>query len=275
VGGIRHNHHVALEASFFFIVRIEMRALSLIALASTILMTDAFAEDVDYTKVARTERTQLAKCFSDMLTVVKRHSLRKHMISFMEAGCASEMRSLEFALVPHVPNEYQHWSNEAKQAVLYIPFVASMEEGAIRLYREQPVSFCSSAACPLDAYRKCLLLQISNEVTRRTEPRDFEKVAQGRCGTTFEAARSTLSIDFVNVQKLQQAPELSGRTRDLIAEAITDIRHEIVISYAEELTKVQPKRKSCRPELCGSTPCLSLDPEPEPEYKCAIGEIQR
>ena len=148
--------------------------------------------------------------------------------------------------------------------------VALQEEAAIRLYRDQPVSFCSGDACVIDAYRKCLLLQMSAQITRRTKPRVFEKVAQQECVATENTARGVLTIDFVNAQRLQQSTELSENTRDLIEAVIRDIRREIVVSYAEDLTKVQPGRQSCKTAMCGDTKCISL--EEDFEYKCSIAD---
>jgi hypothetical protein len=147
--------------------------------------------------------------------------------------------------------------------------IASMEEAAIGLYRDQPVSFCSGDACALDSYRKCLLLQISDQISKRTQPREFEKVTQQKCRTAESAARGILTIDFVNAQKLQRDTELSERTRELIDYVLKNIRKEVVVSYAEDLTKVDPSRKSCKMPLCGDRPCISLITDPE--YKCAIG----
>jgi hypothetical protein len=256
------------------------RALSLVAFACSFAvgMTDALVEEVDYSRFARAERLQLTKCFSDMLMVVKRHSLRKHLDSFLEAGCSAEMHNYEDALRPQLQNvsDVQQISESNRPYVIKFittHLIGSMEEAAQRHYREQPVSFCADDACPLDAYRKCLLRQVSDQVSRRTEPREFERVAQQTCNSAQQAARIVLTIDFTNAQKLQRDPELSGKTRDLINDVITDIRHESVISYAEDLTKVQPGRKSCRPQLCGDRPCIRIDSEPEPEYKCAIGSL--
>jgi hypothetical protein len=287
-----------------------MRALFLVVFACSILVTKAFSEDVDYTRFAPTERARLAKCLFDMLTVIKRHSLRKHLPYFLEAGCALEMHRYKVALRSHWPHEWQQSEMETEiekilagsraESTNKVPqyvqsiidgglcqmncmkiatsgitiLIAGMEEAAVRIYTERPVSFCSDDACPLDAYRRCLLLQISEQVSRRTELREFDKVAQQTCRTAESAARAGLTIDFMNAQKLQLDSELTGKTRDLINDVITDIRHENVITYAEDLTKVQPGRKSCREKLCGDVPCIRVGPEREPEYKCAIGELK-
>jgi len=250
---------------------------AVLLLACFVTISSVFAED-DYSKLAYRERTQLTKCFSDMLTVVKRHSLRKQLLYFLEAGCAAEMSNYSDALFDalsfQLPKEFQD-SQRMRGLVARLLAgqpIGSMERTAERLYTEQSVSFCSGDACPLDKYRKCLLLQISGEVTKRTEPLDFEKIAQTKCGTTEGAARSALIIDFLSAQRLQRDPKLSKKTHELIEEVITEIRHESVISYHEHLAAVQPGRKSCRKEveLCGT--CInSVITIEEPEYKCAVG----
>jgi hypothetical protein len=278
-----------------------MRTLPLVVLACSILIASASAEEVDFTRFAPGERAQLNKCFSDMLTVVKRHNLRGHLVSLLEAGCAAEMRDYRVALRPHWTNESQRSQTEeffANQATEMRKFsqllqsighrlacqgdcmkfptsgttmlIASMEQAALRRYKDQPVSFCSGDACVLDAYSKCLLLQIPAQITRRTKPRVFEKVAQQECMSTENTARVVLTIDFANAQKLQQSAELGENTRELIEAVIRNIRHEIVVSYAEDLTKVQPGRQSCKTAMCGDTKCISL--EQDSEYKCAIAD---
>ena len=83
-----------------------MRTFPLIAIACCIWITTALAEEADFSRLASSERAQLAKCFADMLTVVKRHNLRKHLLPLLEAGCAAEMRSYKAALLPHWANEF-------------------------------------------------------------------------------------------------------------------------------------------------------------------------
>jgi hypothetical protein len=252
-----------------------MRFLSLIVIASSILITSAFAEDVDYSKIhfsrfAPAERAQFAKCITNMLMVVERHDLRAQLYDFLDAGCAAERETYRIALMPYMDSEL-HFQDAAAQ-LMAVRITDSMLHAADGYYMDKSASFCSGDTCVLDAYRKCIRLQNSNEITKRMEPREFEKVAQQRCGTSGDAARNALTTDFGNAQKLQIDRDLSGKTRDLIDKVITGIRHEIVISYSEELTKLQPGRRSCKP-ACET--CISLDVEagPEPEYRCAIGEI--
>ena len=251
-----------------------MRVLVIFIFACSLFANSAKAgeelTDEKVSALARPERSQLAKFFLDMLAIIERHRLREKLIYFLEAGCALEMSNYHHALAQQLPSEWRE--QEVRGHLLSTQLIGSMEENAERFYREQPVSFCSGDACVLDAYRKCLLLQIPDEVTKRTEPRQFEQSAQQKCKGSESSALSVLTIDFTNAQKLQLDPGLSEKTRDLIDQVITDVRHTIVISYAEELRKVEPGRLSCGPQLCGDRPCISLDPEPEPEYKCAIGE---
>jgi hypothetical protein len=246
-----------------------MRAL-LIACFVFSALNVGVAEEVDYTKLARPERTQLGKCFSDMLTVAKRHHLRERLTRFLEAGCAAEMRNYSNALLPHVPKRFQDWDIEAKKSLLATPLIGSMEENAARLYDEGPVTVCSGEACVIDAFRKCLLLPHGEEVGKRTEPRDFDSLINQRCQKDEGAARSTLIVDFTNAQKLQRDPQLSANTRTLVDETLKEIREEIIVAYAEELVRIVPGRKSCKKEMCGSHTCIYL--VEYSEYKCAIGE---
>ena len=78
-------------------------SLSTIVLGLCMPLANAVAGDVDYSKIdytkfAQTERNQLAKCFTDMLAVAKRHSLRDHLTGFLEAGCSAEIRKYEAGL---------------------------------------------------------------------------------------------------------------------------------------------------------------------------------
>jgi hypothetical protein len=256
-----------------------MRALFIFLLVLLMPSGNAMAGDVDYSKIdytkfARAERMQLTKCFLDVLEVAKRHSLRGHLTGFLEAACAKEMLSYENALVSDPPPGVEFLEKDTKKKFLAMTFIGNMESAADGLYSkdDKQMPICSGDACVLDSYRTCLYLQLSEVIAKRAKPRDFENVAQQKCRAQESAARSKLIGDFVTVQKQQFDRELSQKTRGLIEEVISDIRHKIVVSYAEDLVKVQPGRKSCKPEMCGDYPCISLDPDPEPqpEYKCAI-----
>jgi hypothetical protein len=151
-----------------------------------------------------------------------------------------------------------------------------MESTVDRLYSEddKQMPICSGEACVLDAYRTCLYLQLSDVISKRAKPREFENMAQQKCKAQERAARSKLITDFVAVQKQQLDGELSQKTRGLIEEVISDIRHKIVVSYSEDLIKVQPGRKSCKTEMCGDYTCIYLDgtSDAEREYDCAISD---
>lgn len=251
-----------------------MRAVLMVLLAFSIFMTDALAEDVDYNKFARTERAQLAKCFTDVLRVAKRHSLREHFTAFLEASCAEEMRNYRRGLGRDPPPGLEFLSKDLQQAQFSMLLIGSMENAADRLYRQEDnqMPVCSGDACVLDAYRACLYLQIPDQISKLTKPREFENVAQQKCKVSESAARASLILDFVTVQKQQIDGELSQTTRSLIEETINEIRHKIVFSYSEDLVKRQPGRQSCKREMCGDSACVSLSgPGPdELEYECAI-----
>jgi hypothetical protein len=280
-----------------------MRALFVFVVVCFIPIKTAFSQVVDYSSFAPSERAQLSKCFSDMLTVVTRHNLREQLLPLLEAGCAGEIRSYRDALRPHwsktaqqsdIENYFARKIEDQKEFVYFVKslinklvcgstcmetptmgtimLIASMEEHAFNLFKAEPVSICSGDTCALDEYRKCLLLQASVQISKRTKPGAFENAAQQVCKQKESSARNILITEFLNVQKRQQNSRLSERTRSLIDEIINFNRHEAVISYAEDLSKVQPGRRSCKPEMCGDRECISLDPEPEPEYKCAIAD---
>lgn len=237
-------------------------------LISCFFAWSAYAQEIDYTKLARKELVQLDKCFSDMLTVVRRHSLRTQLAYFLEAGCAAEMRGYAIAVTPHVVAlQGLGLSEETKQQFVAMSAVVPLVEVAQRLYNDQPLSFCGDA-CPINAYRKCLLLQVSDQLSRHTKPSNFERISQGKCGAQENKARAVLTIEFTEAQKRQANADLSEKTRELINAAITEVLHDVVVSYAEDLRKVDPGRKSCKTPMCGANKCIVL--EDEAEYKCSI-----
>jgi hypothetical protein len=256
-----------------------MRALSIIILVLFAPLARAIAGDIDYSKIdygkfAHAERVQLADCFTDILKVAKRHSLREHLTGFLEAGCGSEMRSYQNGLGREPPPGLETLPKDLQKQWFATNLIGNMELTVDRLYREddKQMPICSGEACVLDAYRSCLYLQISDVISKRAKPREFENVAQQKCKAQESAARAKLIVDFVTVQKKQLDQELSQKTRDLIEEVISDIRHKIVVSYSEDLIKVQPGRKSCKTKMCGDYPCISLSgpSDAELEYDCAI-----
>jgi hypothetical protein len=277
-----------------------MRILFLITLSLLVATTDGRADNIDFSNLARSERQQLAKCFSDFLQVLQRHKIREGLLEFLESGCKGEIVDFRDAVKKHWPAEVPDPKAETFMAseirktdvsqyvrammirimcgsdcMKYpssaaIMMIYSLEERAIQLYKDQGVSFCSGDECLMDIFRKCMILQISDVLPKRPKPRDFEKVAQANCKDKENAARGVLTIDLGNAQRLQQEVQLSERTRALIDGVFIGIRHAAVVSYAEDLTKVVPGRKSCKTPMCGDRTCISL--EDEPEYNCAIAD---
>jgi hypothetical protein len=84
-----------------------MRALFVFVVVCLIPIKSAFSQVVGYSRFAPSERAQLSKCFSDMLTVVTRHNLREQLLPLLEAGCAGEILSYRDALRPHWPKTAQ------------------------------------------------------------------------------------------------------------------------------------------------------------------------
>jgi hypothetical protein len=84
-----------------------------------------------------------------------------------------------------------------------------------------------------------------------------------------------LTNDLDNVLKIHSGGGISHEVNDAIVDIIIGLRHDVVVLYAEDLVKVQPGRKSCKPEMCGASPCISFSPEPTPkptEYECVINQ---
>lgn len=273
-----------------------MRRLSVVILCLAATFVGAVAQNGDPKSFAPFERDQLMKCFYDMLTVVKRHKLRNQLISFLEAGCASEVNSYNKALRDHWPKEAResqtekYFQTKTDTNSIYLKslmfrmmcqndcmeyptsaavlLIAAMESVAHDMYRKQSVSFCTGEACAFDAYRRCLLQAVPDELSKRTKPADFEKVVQTKCGEAESSTRVALTIDFTTAQQLQIDSELSSRSRDLINEAIREAQKEAVVTYAEDLTKIMPERKSCKTPMCGDQRCINL--EGDVEYNCSI-----
>jgi hypothetical protein len=244
-------------------------------------LANAMADDIDYSKIdygkfARAERKRLADCFVDILKVAKRHSLRHHLTAFLEASCESEMRNYHSGLGRDPPPGIESLPKDLQQQWFSTTLIGNMELTVDRLYDEEDkqMPVCAGDACVLDAYRACLYLQIADVISKRAKPREFENVAQQKCNRQESAARAGLIYDFVAAQKKQQDQELSQKTRGLIEDAITDIRHKIVFAYSEDMIKFQAGRKSCKREMCGDSPCISLGgpPDDELEYNCAISK---
>jgi hypothetical protein len=247
-----------------------------IATCCILIATATAAQPISVPVEAQGAEQRLTKCFADMLAVIKRHKLRSRLWYFLEAGCTAESATYEAALRPYLQREWQRETGKdldnATASTLALPFLAAMERRAGELYRKEAVIFCSGDACALDDYRKCLVRQILEATVKRAHPRVFEESARHSCQREESNARAIVYNDFVNAQRLQWSVELSARTEELIDLSINELRHEVVVTYAEALTKVQPGRKSCRTQMCGDIRCISL--VDESEYKCAIGEIE-
>jgi hypothetical protein len=207
-----------------------MRALATIVLGLCMPLASAVGGDVDlskidYGKFAQAERKQLAKCFTDILAVAKRHSLREHLTGFLEAGCGSEMRSYQNGLGREPPPGLETLSKDLQKQFFATHLIGDMELTVDDLYEEddKQMPICSGEACVLDTYRSCLYLQISEVISKRAKLREFENAAQQKCEVQEGAARATLIVDFVTVQKEQLDQELSQKTHDLIEQVISDI----------------------------------------------------
>jgi hypothetical protein len=245
-----------------------MRTLLLTTFVFFIAVNAVFAQNVDPNTFAPAQRQQLVKCFSDMLSVVKRHNLRDDLANFLYAACAPEIDTYRDALRPFLKKAYR-LDTDAEQKVASEMAVYYMVEAGERLFKERPISFCSGDACALDNYRKCLFVQIPNGIDKHTKPPDFEQVAQRNCAALETTARAILTIDFSNARKLQGYSELNEPTRKMIEKVVADVRHEIVVTFSEDLIKVEPGRKSCKREMCGNLPCATLGGD-RSEYECAI-----
>jgi hypothetical protein len=130
------------------------------------------------------------------------------------------------------------------------------------------VTFCDDKSCPLQTFGRCLQLSVQRELPSQIEPREFESVTAKECETEKQIARAALIVDFSKAQNLQLRSTLSDQTVDLIDSEFTYMQHNAVILYERELAKLQPGRNPCKPEMCGSSPCIRFDDEPE--YNCAI-----
>ena len=209
-----------------------------------------------------------------MLAVVERHKLRNELWEFLQAGCQSEIHGVERELARHRLPTFESSPADIAGPVQAQLFIGRMLSAAEELYKKQAVSFCSGDACVIDNYRKCTMQQAVQELEKRTKPAAFEAALKSNCRSPEVAARATLTNDFLSAQRLQWSPDLSDKTRELIDAVIKEIRQGAVISYAEDLVKVQPGRKSCKipVQMCGQDPCISLDevPESQQEYECAI-----
>lgn len=226
--------------------------------------TSAFAQDVDVDNLARPERNELAKCFSDTLTVIDKHRLVGWLYPLLDAVCAAEMERVKTAARNQLKDELM-------KAIVPGQLVYGMVQAASEIYKRQPVSSCSGTGCSLDEYRTCVMRRMPTAIKLRSKPVDFENLAQQQCEDLESAARSALTNDLDNVLKLHFAGGINHRVNAVIGDITVGIRRNVVVLYAEDLVKVQPGRKSCKPEMCGASPCLSLVEQPT-EYQCVINQ---
>jgi len=231
-------------------------------------MPYAFSEDVDLEKLAQPERTELAKCMSDSLTVIEKHRLGHGLFNLwtlFEATCGMEIERVKSAAENKLKDDLY-------KKLLPGQLVLGMVENALEFYEKRPLSSCSGTGCSLDQYRTCLMRQMPAAIRLRKRPIDFENQAQQQCEDTGSAARSALTNDFDDVQKRHFAGGLNHKMNDVIGDIIVGARQTVVVLYAEDLIRVQPGRKSCRPEMCGASPCISLDENEPTEYQCVINQ---
>jgi hypothetical protein len=245
-----------------------MRLLLWITSVLLISMPYAFSEDVDLEKLARAERTDLAKCMTDSLTVIEKHRLGSRVFDLwdlFEATCGMEIERVKSA----AENQLK---DESYKKFLPGQLVFGMVQNASELSGKRPQSSCSGTGCSLDEYRTCLMRQMPAAIKLRKRPIDFENQGQQRCEDIESAARSALTNDFDDMQKRHFAGGLNHKMNDVIRDIIVGARQTVVVLYAEDLIKVQPGRKSCRPEMCGASPCISLDENEPTEYQCVINQ---
>lgn len=224
--------------------------------------------DIDFEKLARPEREQLASCMSDALVVIEKHRLAGAMFGLWElfdAACGMEIERVKFA----ARNQLK---DPAVKEMLPGQLILGMVENATEQYKKRKLSDCSGTGCSLERYRTCLVRQIPAAVRDRKKPRDFETLSRQHCEDAEGEARSALANDFDYVQKHHDAGGINHKMNDAIIKLVDDVRHSVVVFYGEDLLKVQPERRSCKPEMCGASPCISLDVNQPTEYECTINQ---
>jgi hypothetical protein len=243
-----------------------MLGFALSILASTTL--SAFAEDIALEKLARSERAKLAGCMSDTLSVVEKHRLAESAVGLwkiFETTCGIEIERFEHAAETELKDDIY-------KKLVPGQLVLSMFQTASDILEKRPLSSCSGTGCSLGEYRSCLMRQMPIAIKQRKAPVNFENQSQQACEESETAARSALTNDFYDVQVRHLAHGLDHRTNDLIREMIVGTRQAVVVLYAEDLVKVNPARKSCRPQMCGASPCISLSDNEPTEYECVINQ---
>lgn len=245
-----------------------MRFLLWLTLMFSISIPYAFSKDVDFEKLARPERNDLAGCMSDSLTVIEKYQLGSGLFNLwnlFEATCGMEIERVKSAAKNQLKDDLY-------KKLLPGQLILGMVQNASEFYGKRPLASCSGTGCSLDEYRTCLMRQMPAAIKLQRRPIDFENQAQQQCEDTESAARSALTNDFDNVQKRHFAGGLNHKMNDVIGNIIVNARQAVVLLYAEDLIKVQPGRKSCRPEMCGASPCISLDENKPTEYQCVINQ---
>lgn len=245
-----------------------MRHLGWVAIVVALLSQPAFSEDIDLSKLARAERADLASCMSDSLAVIEKYQLSSRMFDLwdlFEATCGIELERVKSAAESQLKEDLY-------KKLIPGQLVLSMVENASKIYGERLKSSCVGKGCVLEEYRTCLMRQILPAIKQRKKPIDFEKQSQQQCEEAESTVRSILTNDFDALQKRHFAGGLNHRMNDKILSIITSSRQAVVVLYAEDLVKVQPQRKSCKPQMCGAAPCISLDENQPTEYQCVIGQ---
>lgn len=245
-----------------------MRILMWIGFSLLISMQVAFSEDVDLKNLARDQRVRLAGCMSDSLAVIEKHKLGFALFDLwglFDAACGMEIEEVEAAARNQLKDDLY-------KKVVPGQLILGMVENARELYQKRSRYSCSGDGCILDDYRSCLMQKIPTAIRMRQGPINFEHQAGSECEGIEGVARSILTNDFNDVQKRHLAGSINHKMNEAIRKIIAEARQAVVVLYAEDLRKVQPNRKSCKPEMCGASPCISLDEETLTEYQCVINQ---
>jgi hypothetical protein len=243
-----------------------MRVFLWLALLS-VISTPTFADDIDLDKLAQAEREQLALCMSDTMKVIEKHHVSSNLFviwDLFEATCGAQIERVKLAAARQLKDELQ-------KKILPDGIILSMVNKAEGVLEQKPFSSCSGAGCSLQEYSACLIRQMPAAIRSRTRPIDFERQAQQQCGNSESAARNALNNDFGDVLRRHSAGGLDRKMNDAIGNMLAGSRQAVVVLYGDDLRKVQPERKSCRPKMCGAAPC-SLDQNESSEYECVINQ---
>ena len=233
------------------------------ALASLVSMS-AHAEDVDVDKIALSERKVLARCLTDTLEFVKKYHLGNWLDGFLDASCAPEIESV----VSAARNQLKEPLN--KQVVPNM-LAYGMFENARKIYDEEKLTSCSGNSCLLNEYRACAMRQMSSAIKLKRSPSDFEMSAEKACANDESNARIALTNDLTDILKQHALRGVNHPVYELLGKVVKGLREEVVVLYGEDLVKIQPDRRSCKPQMCGALPCISLEKTPT-EYECVIDQ---